>query len=218
MNAFGYTKPFRTGVPRRRDAGCTDGGPTTSLSCGGNRGPDRGKNPSKVIWGHPSTLRGLRAWGVGTRGEAPRPTPPAEPAELGCPPARRPAPSVAGRGPPLCTPSPRRHAVPGEAERGAPKPETWPPQGASGRQQHRSAGGKVTRGSREEGRSSRQGRRVCTLGEDALAAGAAEHTSWRDALAAPRASSLSLPEITHKATGRACADPRWRAGRGLEFG
>lgn len=48
-------------------------------------------------------------------------------------------------------PGPRQPAVPGDAERSGPKPETRPPQGACSRRQHRSAGGKVTRGSQQEG-------------------------------------------------------------------
>ena len=93
------------------------------------------------------------------------------------------APSVAGPGPRPCRPaSPRRTVVPGETERSALTSETRPPKGASGRRQHRSAGGKVTRGSPGGGRSSRQGRRAYELSEDALAAEAAEHTSCARAL------------------------------------
>lgn len=79
----------------------------------------------------------------------------------GLPPTAPPEPSVAGRGPPLCLLGPCQPEVPGETERSASKPKTRPPpQGERSRRQHRSAGGKVTRGSREEGRSSRQGCRI----------------------------------------------------------
>ncbi|VCW77894.1 unnamed protein product, partial [Gulo gulo] len=69
--------------------------------------------------------------------------------------------------------------IPGEAERSALKPETRPPNGASGYGQHRSAGGKVTRGSSGGGRSSRRGRGAFELREDALAHEAAGETSRR---------------------------------------
>lgn len=103
------------------------------------------------------------------------------------------APSVAGRGPRPCRPaSPRRTVVPGETERSALKPETRPPKGASGRRQHRSAGGKVTRGSPGGGRSSRRGRRAYELREDALATGARWRKESRtDALADEAAGQTS---------------------------
>lgn len=143
--------------------------------------------------------------------------------------------------PPACTLScrprpptlpPRQPSeIPGETERSALKPETRPPNGASGCGQHRSAGGKVTRGSPGGGRSSRQGRGAFEVSEDALAAGAAEHSSCvrtllptrppgkqvgEDALAAPRAGFPSLSVVTRRATSRAGAEACWwRLGVGV---
>lgn len=143
---------------------------------------------------HSDGSQGPEAWDKRyLRPRSPRPSrplhaPPAGPRKVAMRPPPVPFGPALARRPGNSALDPPPPTIPGKAERSSPQPKPRPPQAASRRRQHRSAGGKVTRGSLRKRRSSRE--QASWTGRSSSKA--SKH--WRRG---PRLSSGLAPDITH---------------------